>query len=47
MRPNFGKPIMYALAWILRNTDLKYSKYDSLIVSAFVKSQLPHTFLNM
>jgi len=23
---------MYALAWILRNTDLKYSKYYSLLM---------------
>jgi len=30
--PNFGKPMMYPLAWILKNTDLKYLKYHTLIM---------------
>jgi len=32
MWPNFGKPTIYALAWISRNIDLKYSKYYSLLM---------------
>jgi len=32
MWPNFGKPSTYALAWILRHTDIKYSKYYSLFM---------------
>jgi len=32
MRPDFGKPTMYTLTWISRNTDLKYSKFYSLLL---------------
>jgi len=32
MLPNFGKPFTCALPWISRNTDLKYSKYYSILM---------------